>query len=350
MNHYTMTDVLPLIGQPPPPQGRESYYIACPSCDSGQKKHLNVNLTKGVFRCPRCGVQGGIFDLFSLFSGIHSRDAKAAIDQRLSGQRESLPRLAPPAVQESPVADIDQRHRTYTLLLESLRLSPLHRENLLRRGLTDTDISALQYKSAPFIGGGILGRRLAESGFDLSGVPGFYRDKSGCWSFVSGKCGILIPVRDLQGRIQGLQIRLDDVNKRKFRWISSTERPGGCKAEGWVHLAGPAQPCVLLTEGGMKADVIHALTGKTVVAVPGVNSLGHLEKALKALKTQGLERVMTCFDMDFLSNPHVQKGYLALTRLLDEMEVPFGTYMWDPAFKGLDDYVWAKRQKSEGTN
>ena len=69
--------------------------------------------------------------------------------------------------------------------------------------------------------------------------------------------------------------------------MSSRGLPGGHGAEGWVHIAGQPSEQVILTEGPLKADVIHYLTGITVIAVPGVNSLNHLEKALTDLLSQG---------------------------------------------------------------
>ena len=90
----------------------------------------------------------------------------------------------------------------------------------------------------------------------------------------------------------------------------------------------------------MKADVINALTGYTVLAVPGVQSLKHLEVALLELKEKGLKDVMTAFDMDFLINPHVQNGFDNLLQLLDDNDLSFGTYLWDSRYKGLDDYIW----------
>ena len=97
---------------------------------------------------------------------------------------------------------------------------------------------------------------------------------------------------------------------------------------------------VLLTEGPMKADVIHALTGQTVLAVPGVNSLAQLGPALEQLQAQGLEHMMTAFDMDYLTNPHVGEGQRNLAALLEQRGIPYGTYLWDPRYKGLDDYIW----------
>ena len=131
--------------------------------------------------------------------------------------------------------------------------------NLLGRGLTDADIGRLGYKTTPVVGMTQIAKQLQSDGLYLAGVPGFYRDDSGAWTFTHERRGILIPVRDRYGRIQGLQIRRDNVEKRKFRWVSSTEKKDGCKAEGWTHLSGPVRSMLVLTEGPMKADVINAL-------------------------------------------------------------------------------------------
>lgn len=130
------------------------------------------------------------------------------------------------------------------------------------------------------------------------------------------------------------------IRHGKFRWVSGTGRTDGCKAEGWVHIAGEPRNMVLLTEGPMKADVIHYLTGQTVLAVAGVNTLTQLELILPQLHEQGVERIMTAFDMDFMENPHVQGGYRTLVSLLSDAGFRYGTYLWDPRYKGLDDYVW----------
>ena len=90
----------------------------------------------------------------------------------------------------------------------------------------------------------------------------------------------------------------------------------------------------------MKADVIHALSGATVLAVPGVQSLTQLSNTLEQLKVQGLEKVYTAFDMDMLSNPHVQSGFENLGRLLSEMGIWYKTYVWPTEYKGLDDFIW----------
>lgn len=344
MEKFHIWDVISVLGLPSAPSGRSSYYIPCPCCDRKPRaKHLNINLRKEVFRCPKCGISGGIFDLYALYTGIDRSEVKDALVERLGVPDSSYrppKRVVVKEVKEAPVADITVRHRTYTALLDKLTLASDHKENLLGRGLLEEEIRLLGYKTTPVVGMAEIAKRLIDEGCELFGVPGFYRTESGVWKFTINQRGILIPVRDYQGRIQGIKIRRDNAKKRKFRWVSSTELTDGCKAEGWTHLAGPPAPVILLTEGPMKADVIHALTGRTVLAVPGVNALTQLEISLNKLKELGVKEIKTAFDMDMSTNPHVQTGFMNLLRLLAQMELQFGTYLWDGTYKGLDDYVW----------
>lgn len=342
MDIFHMTDIIPLLGIPYPPSGRSSYNIPCPCCDdSPRKKHLNINLQKDVFRCPRCGFSGGVFDLYAQYTGIHRDSVRDALIARLDvrGEIPKPPVPVAPAVQECPATDIDARHATYTALLSSLSLASDHLENLLSRGLSIEEIQRLGYKTTPVVGMKAISKRLLGDGFYLAGVPGFYR-RDDQWTFISESRGILIPVRDMDGRIQGLQIRRDNVSRRKFRWVSSIGKDDGCKAEGWVHVAGTPRASVILIEGPMKADIIRYLTGQTVIAVAGVNTLSQLEPVLERLRECGTEKIMTAFDMDFMANPHVRSGYENLTRILDDNGFRYGTYVWDPQYNGLDDYVW----------
>ncbi|MBR2311645.1 MAG: DUF3854 domain-containing protein, partial [Oscillospiraceae bacterium] len=347
------------IGIPGPTNGRPVYNISCPCCDDNpRKKHLNINLNKDVFCCPRCHFSGGVFDLYSYYSGVDRKLAREVLMEKLglkdsgstydgSKHKQERRTIQRPILQdiELPLTDIDARHETYAALLGKLSLASDHRENLLSRGLTDELIRDYGYKTMPVVGFSALAKQLQSEGYYLGGVPGFYHTKEGAWTFIHERRGILIPARDQDGKIQGLQIRLDNVKKGKFRWISSIGKQDGCKAEGWTHLKGEPTQTVLLTEGPLKADVINHITGLTVVAVPGVNSLKHLQSTLEYLQSQGTTKIMTCFDMDYLKNPHVRDGYYNLANILAGVGIEYGTYLWDPQFKGLDDYVWHCRKQ-----
>ncbi len=345
MEKIRMTDVVSLLGLPTPSGGRSSFYVQCPCCDdSPRNRHLNVNLKKEVFRCPKCGVHGGMFDLYSLYTGIPRDKARNAImDKVFPSEKPVIKRqvtVPEPMTIESPLADIETRHATYTALLSLLSLANDHITNLKNRGISDNDIKRLGYKSTPVFGMSSIAGQLLDKGFTLAGVPGFYMDENDKWVFVLEQRGILIPVRDRYGRIQGLQIRRDNAEKRKFRWVSSVERKCGCGSTSWVHIAGPIRPVMLLTEGPMKADVIYALSGLSVIAVPGVNALKSLKPVLEDLKAEGLTTIKTAFDMDLLCNFHVKDGYNALMSLLNEMGFKYMTYLWNPYYKGLDDYIY----------
>jgi hypothetical protein len=109
---------------------------------------LNISLKKDVFRCPRCGVSGGIFDLYSLYTGVpRDKVYKTLLRTMGKGQTEqpkTVPVPHPPIVEaECPITDVDTRHATYTAFLSKLSLAQDHRENLLGRGLTDEEIVRL---------------------------------------------------------------------------------------------------------------------------------------------------------------------------------------------------------------
>ena len=108
-------------------------------------------------------------------------------------------------------------------MLAHLTLLPKHGENLLERGLSEERIRRNEYRSMPETERGrrLLTDLLRSHGHDLHGIPGF-RTYYGDWT-LSGPNGFLIPVRNKDGLIQGLKIRLDDAQQanRKYRWLSS---------------------------------------------------------------------------------------------------------------------------------
>ncbi len=192
-----MTDVVSLLGLSQPPAGRISCYVRCPCCDGEHDKHLNINFKKEVFRCAKCGVSGGIFDLYALFTGTDRDRVWRELAERLRlNKRPALPEQRNYQQPVEILADVATRHRTYSALLSMLGLANVHRENLHNRGLSDRDIAQLDYKSMPLANNSELVRRVLETGADPHGVPGFFRTKAGWWSFVHQRSGILIPVRD----------------------------------------------------------------------------------------------------------------------------------------------------------
>lgn len=159
--------------------------------------------------------------------------------------------------------------------------------------------------------------------------------------------GILIPFRDENGLIQGVHIRNDNNANTKFRWLSSTDKLNGIGSKSFTHLVGDLNTdTIILTEGGMKADIINALSGHTVLAVAGVNSLTSLEETLKILRSKGVRHIRTAFDMDYFVNPNVSKAQKDMTKLIVKLGFSYSTLIWDSNQKGLDDFIWNEKRKN----
>ena len=68
-----------------------------------------------------------------------------------------------------------------------------------------------------------------------------------------------------------------------------------------VHLAGsPGEKTIFITEGPLKGDLAHALSGRTFGCVPGANQYANLPPFLQAMKLMGTEAVYEAYDMDKL--------------------------------------------------
>lgn len=261
-------------------------------------------------------------------------------DKKSKRTHRQLP--PPPDIPQAQLADIETRHRVYSALLNHLTLASDHKQNLLDRGLTEEAIFKFQYRTTPLVGHETIAKTLVLEGLELYGVPGFYRGENGRWTMHFPLRGIMIPCRDREGRIQSLHIRLDKKMKRggKFLTFSTPEQLDGAAAENWCHVVGPVRESILLIEGYMKADIVHHFTGQTVIAIPGVTSIRHLKLVLDELIGLGVRHVMTCFDMDYLKNWHVDEANRNLTLMLGCLPITFGTYLWVPDYNGLDDYIW----------
>lgn len=153
MEIFHIWDVTALLGLPQAPAGRSSYYIPCPCCDSRPKgRHLNINLKKEVFRCPRCGASGGIFDLYALYTDVPRDRVRRSLVERLGmPENRKRPKKSGNAaargavimVKETAPTDIETRNKAYTEFLAELSLAADHRDSLMNRGLKSEEIDML---------------------------------------------------------------------------------------------------------------------------------------------------------------------------------------------------------------
>lgn len=250
-----------------------------------------------------------------------------------------------------PRAPLSRRDRAYRTLLSTLTLSGEHREELRRRGLTDEEIAAAGYRTSP------TGDRLAIAqsvaaglGPDaLLGVPGFFQAKHGAW-VLGGKPGILIPVRDQEGHVQGLQVRVADKDAEggRYRWLSSNDKPGGASSGVPLHVARPlggaTQQPVWVTEGPLKADIAAHFLGATVLGVAGVRNWHDVPKYVAQGSEAGSSlQVVVAYDADLADNPDVADSRKALVSALITAHGVVSIAVWPKSQgKGIDDVLRAQ--------
>lgn len=321
--------------------GVDEYMARCPFCgdtDNPRYGHLMLNVAKDAYHCVRCGAKGFAI---GLYARLHNIDSKQAFRELMELDDES-PKVEIKRVPQNPVG-LEIRDRVYKAFLSRLKLNKEHLKNLIQRGLSWEVVAYNLYRSVPVDEDEKreICKTLVKDGYELKGVPGFYRDDDGSWTFPNYS-GFFVPVRDVQGRIQGLQVRLDNDEEKKYCWFSSKGKPEGTPAHAWIGVSGGPAKTVLVTEGPLKADVAHYLSRYTFVAVPGVNSIRGIEQVLKELYA---ERVYIAFDADKATNIYVKKAEDTLKSLLEKSGFDVRIKDWDRRYKGIDDYLLALRKE-----
>ena len=211
-------------------------------------------------------------------------------------------------------------------------------------------------------------RELLKEHHSLQGVPGFYQDDFGRWTF-SGKSGMLFPLMDRHGYLYRLRLRLDrpdtDENgkeKNKYKNFSSyfptkeNDRIingflNGCRAGsqiGFYYNSKHDNPLFcIITEGEKKAIVANYILHCIVISIPGVNNFAKLSEKdedgitiYDYLHSIGCEKIATAFDADKLINNSVLQCESHL--IADIKGAGFKAYIgkWNFGFgKGLDDIL-----------
>ena len=167
----------------------------------------------------------------------------------------------------------DQLNEVYCSLLAQLSLSNTHSDQLQRRGLNHREIASRHYRTLPREGRSRIAKALHERfGDGLCGVPGFYYHEEGYWSLWAIP-GLVIPLRDMIGRIVALKIRADDPKYPKYSYVSAAKK-GGPSAVKAIHvpLWDGSTDTVVVTEGELKADVCTVLGNTLTISLPGIGS------------------------------------------------------------------------------
>jgi DNA primase len=317
--------------------------------NSGRRDLVDVERLR--VKCPVCGARrrcsvredGALVICYHAGSERESRDG-GWVHRLDDGQRASLPRIdaLPP---ECALATDDVLDRAYRALLSRCGLSSAHRAALLQRGLSAEHIATAGYATLEREGRAALGRAIVEAvGQDAArGVPGYVVRGEGFerWPSIAGSPGLLVPCRDLTGRVLGVQVRRDNPSPEqgRYAWLSSRAQ-GGAGRPVFAHV--PAfvrddERELIVTEGPIKADVVTALTGRFCIAIPGVSAW---ERAVSVASQVRPSLVWLALDADLSINRHVAQ---ALDRLREGMRAAglrYRVLRWPLAEgKGIDDLI-----------
>lgn len=353
---FNIRDVISALNIPVRRADGNFLYIDCPACyqqNTAKKGKCQVRLDDNIFNCPRCGTGGGMLKLYSLVTGCNRKDANRIMREyikkptfnakREQEEYQKAVESAPKLVKLAPKSVID---RTYRLFLAACVLREEHRNNLIRRGLCDKEISHYGFRSVPFKNEcKAIIEQLLESGCSLKGVPGFYEEQ-GEWKIAASykNRGFFVPMINIKGQCLGLQIRLDSpTHNAKYIWFSSARYDNGCARTSIPTFSNIWQigNSVCITEGGLKAYVAHAHSGVTFIGIPGVTQYKLLPLLFSQLQKRGVTTIADCFDMDYKTNPNVQQARKRLKAEIINAGFRYVRYEWDERYKGIDDYFTA---------
>lgn len=369
----------------------------CPFC--GAKGKLNINNKPGklVARCNKCGWNGGMLKFHAELNGLaNNKDAKRDIEQKLSLDPSSqeyqersafVKSKAEEAKEKEVTLSLEERNRLYSHMGGLLHLDEDHLKDLKKRGLSDDFIEARGYKTLPtdWQSRYSLARRMLTDGYNVRNLPGFYMDNHGDFTLKKFIRGYLIPIRSLNGQIEGYQIRkdndkiryrthkdkagnviLDDNGKpkmypdMKFYTLSSPKEPEGGVMHSVCHYAGGyiwdedrqdlvpiiKKNSIKFTEGPLKADIYYFLTGEPILGNLGVNNINQLKKMLLRIKEYypNIDTVEDCYDMDYIENSNVDNAVAATKKMIEELGFKYVRRTWNPKWKGIDDFALAYKK------
>lgn len=271
----------------------------------------------------------------------------------------------PPKVeQKAPLdpAKLDTAYRTF------LSMCNLTGEDLkyltAERQLTAEEIDEFGLKSFPLRTiRHDLQTHLIEQGIDPAEIPGFFQYDDDDIITFSRYVGVIIPIKDVSGKILGLQIRkrkLKDESDNRYVWFSSSfaKNKEGKKREFRFEGRGPESPLgfvpgtfsaksvttLFVTEGFFKAIAIRKYLRSPSITVQGVTNWRKLGDYIKELKEvyPKLSRVIFALDADFICNLNVSTQMCKMYKSLEETfpEITYCTMLWEiEDGKGIDDLL-----------
>lgn len=315
--------LVPVVGERIPLKRSGTRWVGrCPFHDDHGRPNFVVFPATATWACFACGAQGDVLDFLARWTGQSLTTLLTAAPTSLT----SGPR--PPVVKvTTPRPDVSRIHHALEAWRDHLDLAQDHARALLQRGFSLSAVT--RYRT----------HQPGPAPAAVAGAPGFFRTRQGSWQ-ATGLRGILVPVRDEEGRLVGAQIRLDHDQHGRYRWLSSGGLPGGVASGSPCHVAPGSGTEVWVTEGPLKADLAADRLGVPVLGLAGVTTWRRALPLLEALRTS---TVILAFDQDI--RPATQRTVEDQARRLETACRNAGWTVrratWSAEYKGLDDALAA---------
>lgn len=383
---------------------------------------------KGIFKCFSCGVGGDAIKFVAETKGFNYVEAAFEIalqesiitseeyEEYFKKRRyykkeiETIEKIYVEKDREknkSNKASIDVLDKVYRIFLEleNSQLTDEHKDYLIKeRGLSEDVIKERMYATYPTQGtikklmekleenkGDFLLKKTANEvkakneELDLSFsdailyiIPGFYQKQvkgEWVWAFPSNK-GILIPIRNAEGKIEGLQIRRDkkDEMMGRYIWFSSAFAEYSDKFRFGTSSGAPLDALypkdkinsvLFITEGRFKSEIISQKLESSCLSIQGVGNWQGIDKEIKKMEKylgekykgfRGFTHIYIAFDSDMSYKYQV---YSQLKKMSDFIENsvklreskakrPSGVYYlhWSDGYKGIDDLLFNSNCKN----
>lgn len=267
--------------------------------------------------------------------------------------------------------DIDKhKDKMFRWFLGRLSLAENHKQELLSRGLNQTDLLFQSYLSMPTKKYADAICKLLSEFHSFEGIPGFYFENDR-WQFKTSNVeAFIIPIRNEFHQIVALQARTnkgqtwniggETIDVPKYLLISSGTKPKGTASGAPPHFATLGKPFlrekiheIIITEGALKANIIQKFVDVPVIGLVSVTCFDEtLPERLHKIYPN-LKKVKIAFDQEIFDPKrstscafvHVNKQKERLIKvfrdfdLIEKKSTEIVTLSWHNSFKGFDDFL-----------
>ncbi|MEP1079630.1 hypothetical protein NDI52_29920 [Leptolyngbya sp. PL-A3] len=304
----------------------------CPVCGDHRNECRQSGQTEKIF-CrgkadnPRFKFLGEDKNGFGIFTDRAIADSQTETDRAEWLRRRQAERTLHQEAERRRAAasmPVSNRHHHFSRLLEVLPpLTPADIKDLTSRDFSLTDIERIGFRSV------VKGQRLPEQ--FPSNLPGVARDGR---SLLIDADGYIYPIRNANGQIWAMQLRVRGETKSKYRWLS---------VEGNYRLPNGEIPLAHITpesitrswqgfsEGtGPKPHLAAKRLGCPVIGAAGGQFAGSQSQVKAALESGRIPVLLP--DGGAIANPHVMQQYEKLAAMVPRLQVLW----WGQRSKGQD--------------